>query len=84
MKDVIKFKEWQDFNIVVGKIEEIKENKLLVNVGEKLINCGKGSFEYEIGEKVIVLLENNEGRILSVSGSLLTLDKDIMEGSVVG
>ena len=88
MKEGVKFKEWQNFNIVVGKIEEIKEENLLVDInGEELIPCDKGNLKCEIGEKVIMLLSGNEGRLLAVdvkgNTSLLTVDRDVKEGGRV-
>lgn len=84
MKEVVKFKEWSEFDLRCGKIKEIKESNILVDINaDDLIVCDKGNLEYNVGDKVIILLINNEGKILSVNTSLLSVDKDVKIGEKV-
>jgi len=80
MKEIIKFKEFIEFDFRCGEVKEIKKNKIIVDVND-LIICDKGKFGYHIGDKVIILLKDKEGRILAVDNSLLTVDKEIENGS---
>ena len=82
MKEIIKFKEFIEFDFRCGEVKEIKKNKIIVDVND-LIICDKGKFDYDLGDKVIILLKGNEGRILAVDNSLLTVDKEIENGSKI-
>ena len=82
MKNIIKFKDFIEFDFRCGEVREVKKDKLFVDINkENLIVCDKGDLKYKSGDKVIILLSDNEGRILVVSNSLLTVDKDIENGS---
>jgi len=85
MKEIIKFKEFVEFDFRCGEIKEIKKNKIIVDVND-LIICDKGNPKFNIGDKVIVLLKySGEGRVLATYDDgkfvLLTVDKKINNGS---
>ena len=82
MNEIIKFKNFIEFDLRCGEIKEMKEDRILVDIGaDDLVICDKGNFEYSFSDKVILFLIGNEGRILAVDNSLLSVDKDVENGN---
>ena len=87
MKNIITFKEFNEFDFICGAVKEIKKKDILVDIdAENLIKCDKRNLDFNINDKVIILLKDSGGgRILAAFDNkkvvLLTVDKDIKVGS---
>jgi len=87
ISELISFEEFKEVNLRIGKVEEVKGNTVIVDIGFAKVECKKGNAEVQANDSVVVVLKENKGMLLAadVEGApvLLQPDKEVPAGTKV-
>jgi hypothetical protein len=80
---MIKIDDLQKINLLVGEVKKIEKNKIIINNGEKDFEVVQ-EIKANVGDKLVISSTENKIVILvTESGSILSPEKGIENGSKV-
>lgn len=80
--EIIKFDEWSKIEFKIGEVKNISKNSVKIIVNEKVFEA-KLDLNIKKGDKIAVIVNNNNLIIPLVNNSVIVPETDIETGSRV-